>query len=577
MKNIRRALKYIPDYKKKVALALTVGVISALIVTAIPLAIQKVMNNLLKASAEGRLSPGVFVWPFGAWLSLRLLMMISDWLREIIEDNLFRDAVVQFRLAVMSRLDTLSISYFEKHRSGQIISEVNQSPSRFGDWLTSVVDNYLSSILNALFALAVLAYKFPPIAIVILVLAAIYAAYIFGTMKRNRSYWKVNRNHINEYTGIAIENVSFISHIRALGISKSRSQMFSKEVRKHDDNLAKMFSFQHRRNFGGAVIELLLYAVPILIFAVRSLNGQQEATDIYVLAIYMGTISGATARLVRIWNNTVDVNDTVGDTLKILDNIDAVADPATPERLERLGVIAIEDMSFSYQGTKSEAIKNFSLSINPGEVVALVGRSGSGKSTITKLLLRFYDPTNGSISVDGKDLRTIAQEDLRQRFGVVMQDVALFNDTVANNIAVAQPSASRREIIAAAKLAYADGFIKELPDGYDTLVGERGVKLSGGEKQRISIARAILRNPEAVLLDEATSALDSESEKYVQEGLSKLLKDRTALIIAHRLSTIAHADKVVVMDKGRVVEVGSYNELKERGGLFSELLAHQQL
>lgn len=577
MHNILRAFRYIPQYKRKLTIALVIGVVSAVFVTAIPLAIQRVIDNLFEAVVGQKVGVAVFLFPFTIWLGLRLALMFMDWLREIVEDNLVRDSVVSFRLSIMERVDKLSINYFEKHRTGEIVSEINQSPFKFGDWILNVVSGYLPTVLNAVFALVVLAYKFPPIALVILALAAFYSWYIFRTMKKNRRYWKISREKINKYTGIATENVSFVAHIRALGVEKIRSKLFSETVAEHDANMKTMYSYQHRRNFGMALIDLVLYGLPITIFAVRALNGDQQPTDIYILAIYLGTISSASARLARMWSNTADVNDTLGDTLAILDNVDSVQDPTDPQKLDQLGQIDFESISFKYEGTNDDAIKDFSLSIRPGETVALVGRSGSGKSTLTKLLLRFYDPQDGSIAVNGINIRDVLQEDLRSRFGVVMQDVALFNDTVANNIAVGKPDATRKEIEKAAKIAHAHEFISALPDGYDTLVGERGVKLSGGEKQRVSIARAVLRDPEAVLLDEATSALDSESEKYVQEGLQKLLKGRTAVVIAHRLSTIAHADKIVVMDKGRIVEEGTFAQLKKKKGVFADLLAHQQL
>lgn len=577
MKNIFRALRFLPKFKPQLILAVIVSIISAALVTVLPLAIQRVIDDIFKAVSNKDLTFSVLYIPLAVWAGLRITLIGFDWLREIVEDNFFRKAAIEFRRSVSEKVHSLSITYFEKHRVGQIVSEIGQSPFKLAEWLSNVIDSYAVVTLNALFALVVLTYKFPPVALVTLTLAAGYVWYSFKTMQQNRKYWKVHRRVINDYVGIQTENVSFVAHIRALGIEKIRSKLFGDRMSEHDQSMRHMFNFQHRRNFVAGLIELCLSAIPLSMFAYLAIKGTLRPSDIYVAAVYLGTISSCASRLSRMWNNTTELNDTLGETLAILDNQNIVQDPVTPKKLGGSGDIDLREVSFQYEGTSSEALSGITLHIDKGQTVALVGRSGSGKTTITKLLLRFYDPSEGVISISEVDIKEVKQEDLRKQFGVVMQDVALFNDTVANNISIARPGATRKEVEAAAKLAHAHEFISELSDGYDTLVGERGVKLSGGEKQRVSIARAVLRNPEVVLLDEATSALDSESEKYVQEGLKKLLKGRTAIIIAHRLSTIAHADKIVVLDKGKIVEEGTFEELKKAGGTFADLLAHQQL
>jgi ABC-type multidrug transport system fused ATPase/permease subunit len=576
MKNIFKALKYYPNYRKTLPLALLVAILYSAIVTAIPLAIQGVIDRLFSAVASGQEFTVVLV-PFGIWIGLRLFLSIIDWLQEAVADNLFNKGVIDYRYALVRKFQDLSLSYIEKRRVGQLASEINQSPYRLADWCVQAVQTYSVTILSALFALVVLAWKFPLIALIVLVLAGVYSSYVFRTMRLNRKYWKKHRKLANEYSGIQVENISFVSHIRALGANKQRDKLYKSTLNKHSKSMQKMFRMQHRRNFVAAILDLLLYAVPLSIFAVRAFNGQQSPTDIYVLSVYLGSISSASSRLSRMWSNTLEVNDLVGETLELLENTDTVTDPEDPKKLTSIKNISFNDTSFTYEGAKNEAVRGVSLSIEEGQTIALVGRSGSGKSTMVKLLLRFYDATAGSVEINGGDIKEYLQNDVRQKFGVVMQDVALFNDTIANNISIANPKASRADITKAAKLAHAHEFILGLPDGYDTLVGERGVKLSGGEKQRVSIARAVLRSPEVVLLDEATSALDSESEKFVQKGLKKLLEGRTAIIIAHRLSTITHADKIVVMDKGKIVETGTYEELKNSKGIFSDLLAHQQL
>jgi subfamily B ATP-binding cassette protein MsbA len=236
------------------------------------------------------------------------------------------------------------------------------------------------------------------------------------------------------------------------------------------------------------------------------------------------------------------------------------------------GVLEFREVSFAYPGAERDALKHISLNVKQGEVIALVGASGSGKTTLVNLIPRFHQPTGGSILLDGHDLQTIKLADLRDNVALVSQDVVLFNDTIAANIAYGkQSAASEAEIIAAAEAAHVMEFIREMPDGLQTFIGENGTRLSGGQRQRLAIARALLKNAAILILDEATSALDSESERHIQEALETLMKDRTTLVIAHRLSTIENADRIVVIQKGRVVESGSHGELLAANGVYANL------
>jgi len=243
--------------------------------------------------------------------------------------------------------------------------------------------------------------------------------------------------------------------------------------------------------------------------------------------------------------------------------------------LERIETVEFDHVGFSYPNKDFSALEDVSFRIQSGQTLALVGLSGAGKTTVIKLLLRFYDPTSGRILINGLDLRSYRQESLRNAFGVVLQDVALFNDTIQENIAFAKRGATMDVLREAARAANADDFIQRLPDGYATMVGERGIKLSGGEKQRVAIARALLKDPSLIILDEATSALDSQSERLVQEGLRHLMAGRTAVVIAHRLSTIRNADQILVMENGKVIEYGHHSALAQGQGLYARLHALQ--
>ena len=257
-----------------------------------------------------------------------------------------------------------------------------------------------------------------------------------------------------------------------------------------------------------------------------------------------------------------------------------IHDPAAPKALPSdgtHGVVAFHDVSFRYPGSDEDALEHISFTARPGETTAIIGSTGCGKSTLLNLIPRFYDVTSGAILVDGIDLREYQLDSLRSHMGIVTQETILFNDTIAGNIRLGKRDATDAEVEAAARVANADGFIRETEHGYDTNVGDRGMKLSGGQRQRLSIARAVLKNPDILILDEATSALDTESEKLVQEALGSLLKGRTSLVIAHRLSTIVGADKIIVIEHGRIAEQGTHHELMERGGIYAHLIEMQQL
>jgi ATP-binding cassette subfamily B protein/subfamily B ATP-binding cassette protein MsbA len=289
------------------------------------------------------------------------------------------------------------------------------------------------------------------------------------------------------------------------------------------------------------------------------------------LTMLLDPLATLAASAVTFQNNLAGL-DRILDVLEIDQELPSRPGAVTLRRGQVRGAISLRDVSFGYPGSNQMVLHRLSLEVEPGETVALVGRSGAGKTTLTNLIARFYDPSAGSICLDGRDLRDIELSSYRSLLGIVEQDVFLFDGTIRENIGYGKRNASTEEIVAAARAAAADDFIASLPEGYDSVIGERGVKLSGGQRQRIAIARAILADPKILVLDEATSNLDSESERLIQQSLQELLQDRTAFVIAHRLSTITGADKIVVMEEGRIVEVGSHEELLHRGGRYREMV-----
>jgi ATP-binding cassette subfamily B protein len=321
--------------------------------------------------------------------------------------------------------------------------------------------------------------------------------------------------------------------------------------------------------------------VVLLIFSAHAYQqGDISITIVILIQLYVLKLVASTMEIADIIKAYEEVMSAAYEPLKTMRIPVTVEDPANPQSLPKSekNVIEFIDVSYRYDEARERrfAIKDLSLRINPGEKIGVVGYSGSGKTTLTKLLLRFMDVTKGSISINGIDIRDVKQHDLRHLISYVPQEPLLFHRTIWENINYGRPEATKEEVLAAAKAAYVDEFVDELPNGYDTLVGERGVKLSGGQRQRVAIARAILRDAPILILDEATSALDSRSERYIQKALWKLMKGRTALVIAHRLSTIQRMDRIAVMDKGKIVQLGTHEELlKDKKGIYAELWSHQ--
>jgi ABC-type multidrug transport system fused ATPase/permease subunit len=479
------------------------------------------------------------------------------------------------RRRVQRHVGKLPVAYFDQTKTGALLSRVMSDAEGLRNLVGTGLVEVAGGLLTAVAAFVILLYlsaKLTVIALAVLSLFGLVLLYAFRTLRplfRERS--KINA----EVSGRLTESISGIRVVKAYRAERREALVFSQGVHRLFRNVAKtMTGFSAVSAFS----TLLLGFVGVAIMWVGShevLAHRMTLGSFFSFTLYLGMLVGPVIQIVSIGSQITEAFAGLERIREIRDERPEDAEDAKREPLtEVLGHVEFRDVSFEYQ-EGVPVLHAVSFDAAPGTSTALVGPSGSGKSTMIGLVAAFYRPTSGVILVDGHDLARVRLADYRSHLGVVFQDNFLFDGTILENIAFAQPDASREEILKAARIARCDDFVREMPDGYDTVVGERGVKLSGGQRQRVAIARAILADPRILILDEATSSLDSESEALIQEGLTELMKGRTTFVIAHRLSTIRNADTILVLEGGRIVERGNHSDLLERGGRYFDLYTRQ--
>ena len=465
--------------------------------------------------------------------------------------------------------------YFDTELTGTIINRMHRGIQDIGDFVQMFTNNFLQFIFSTVFTLIIVAYYSWPVA---LLLASLYPVYVWMTAKTSNK-WQDYQKKINEDLDIAsgrfAENIGQVKVVKSFIQEVRELKVFNHHLDKAVENVDPQSQYWHKQdNIRRSVLAGIFFAVYMYIFVATAKGVYSIGTMVLLIQYSMliripiFSISFLVDRTQRAIANSKDYFEVMSEQPEISDKLGA------PELDVKRGAISFENVSFSYD-TSQAVLRDINLSIEPDTRIALVGESGEGKTTLTNLLLRLYEPEAGSIQIDGQDINSVTQKSLRENIGVVFQDPGLFSGTIRENIAYAKPGASDKQITAAAKAANADEFIAKLEKGYKTEIGERGLKLSGGQKQRIAIARALLKDAPILILDEATSSLDSKSEAMVQEALHTLMKGRTTIIIAHRLSTIQNVDMVVTIRGGTVDEIGTPTELARSGGIYDLLLKLQ--
>jgi subfamily B ATP-binding cassette protein MsbA len=484
-------------------------------------------------------------------------------------------SITEMRRRVQRHVSTLPVAFFDQTKTGALLSRVMTDAEGIRNLVGTGLVEVAGGLLTAALALGILFYLSVKLTVITMTVLSLFSAVLLYAFKTLRPLFR-ERSKINaEVSGRLAESFSGIRVVKAYRAERREALVFTKGVHRLFRNVAKTMM-----GFGAvsAFSTLLLGVVGVAIMWVGShevLAHRMTLGSFFSFTLYLGMLVGPVIQIVSIGSQITEAFAGLERIREIRDEKPEDERDAVLEPLPRIvGDVEFDDVSFEYE-EGVPVLRHVSFEARPGTSTALVGPSGAGKSTLIGLVAAFYRSTSGTVRVDGRDLSRVRLADYRTQLGVVFQENFLFDGTVLENIAFARPEASREDVLRAARIARCDDFIRELPEGYDTVVGERGVKLSGGQRQRVAIARAVLADPRILILDEATSSLDSESEAAIQEGLAELMKGRTTFVIAHRLSTIRNADTILVLEGGEIVERGNHRELLARGGRYFDLYTRQ--
>lgn len=555
------------------------------ILTPVVIFIRNVLGAFIFADIIDKVSAGITEERvFAELLPEALIYLALALTNSLLFEKLRLYCCWKMELLAMRDLDTLafttvceqSMQFHNDRFSGSLVSQTNKLTGSFERFMDVIIWDFIPILTYLICVTVILWTRAQGFAIAIIVVVAIYTFFTAISFKKIADYSEQEAAATAKKTGQLSDSISNITSVKSYAKEKYEQQRYNRFQKNWLNTSFKMMRATIKRDLLFSTIIMSLTAA-LLFFLITGTIwfGLTIATLVLIVSYSQGVLSDLWS-ITHIFKN---INRSLGDArdmVRILDMKDDVVDmPGAKNLVIKKSTISFNDITFKHHEAKEKIFEGFSLDIKPGERIGLVGISGSGKTTLTKLLLRFADVDSGEILIDGQDVKKVTQASLRSSIAYVPQETALFHRTIAENIAYSNPDAKRGEIIRAAKLANVDAFIKNLPDGYETLVGERGIKLSGGQRQRIAIARAILKNAPILVLDEATSALDSESEALIQDALNNLMKNRTSIVIAHRLSTVASLDRIVVLEDGKIVEQGTHNELLKKHGSYFRLWSRQ--
>lgn len=580
MSSMKRYMQFVKPYNIQIFLTIIIGIIKFAIPLFIPILIKIVIDDIIGAkdlSSDEKMRQLIY-WLGGTSLIFLIVRPPIEYYRQYLAQFVSNKILYDIRQKLYIHLQKLSLKYYSNTRAGEVISRVINDVEQTKNFVMIGLMNVWLDLSTILIAIAIMLTMNVKLTIVTLLAFPFYAfsvKYFFGKLR------DLTRKRSQALAGVQSylhERVQGMSIIKTFTLEKHEQKLFD-EV--NDEFLDKAVDQTIWNAKAFAVVNTITDIAPLLVIAYAGFEAINHGLSVGTMAAFVAYIERLYSPLRRLVNSSTTLTQSFASMDRVFELMDEeydIVDKKGATTLEHsIGDVSFSNVSFQYEKDGHTILNNMDFHVHAGETVAFVGMSGGGKSTIISLIPRFYDVTNGSVKIDGKDVRDITIESLRKHIGIVLQDNILFSDSVKSNILMGNPNASDEEVIEAAKAANAHDFIMELPNGYETKVGERGVKLSGGQKQRVAIARVFLKNPTILILDEATSALDLESESLIQDSLERLAKNRTTIIVAHRLSTITHADTIFVIENGAVIENGSHHALMNEKGVYYNLFQIQQL
>lgn len=568
MQTLKKFIKYYKPYKA----VFFIDLLCATIISAIDLAFPQLLRTLTKtlfAGAPGKIISALIPITIGllvAYIIQTACRYYVTYAGHMMGARMERD----MRKELFDQYEKLSFSYYDQNNSGQMMSKLVSDLFDISELAHHGPENLFISLIKIIGSFIFLFMINRMLAVPMLILVVLMLVFSYGQNKKMQETFMDNRRKIGDINSSLQDTLAGIRVVQSFANERIEQEKFNRSnenfLISKDANYRCMGSFMS----GNAFFQGMMYLVTLVFGGFLIAYGRMEASDLAMYALYIGIFISPIQILVELTEMMQKGLSGFRRFLEVVETEPDIVDAADAKPLKNVkGNVCYEDVSFHYSDDDTPVLSHVSFEIPAGKSIALVGPSGSGKTTICSLLPRFYDVTEGRVTIDGNDVRKLTLESLRSQIGLVSQDVYLFGGSIKDNIAYGKPDATMDEIVDAAKKANIHDFIMELPDKYDTFVGERGTRLSGGQKQRISIARVFLKNPPVLILDEATSALDNESERFIQKSLEELAKDRTTITIAHRLSTIRNADEILVVADCGIAERGTHEELLAQDGIYA--------